>query len=189
MSEVRAFIAIDLPRPVVSKLDFIQQRLSENLLEKSVRWVQPKNIHLTLRFLGNVEHGALDAIYLGLEEVVTGIKRFNLDIGPLGCFPNPRRPKVIWVGVGGAVEELLSMHEKLSEMLAPLGWPPETRRFHPHLTLGRSKDVNIVIQARLPWGEELAEGQFTAAALHLIKSDLLPTGAEYTVLHSAIFTD
>lgn len=188
MDDVRVFIAIDLPRLIINQLAAIQEQLSTRLPSNSVRWVKPGNIHLTLRFLGDVEQQKLSDIASSLDELVHGTSRFKLDLGSLGCFPNPRKPRIIWVGVDGETEELLNVYLGLEKTLDQLGWPPESRRYHPHLTLGRTKDVRQVIGGRLPWGTNIADGQFAAAALHLVRSDLLPTGAEYTFLHSALFT-
>ena len=188
MNDIRAFIAIDLPKVVLAELAELQQELAKSATSKSVRWVKPENIHLTLRFLGDIDQRRLTEVSKSLDKLARDIQRFGLELDSLGCFPNPRKPKVIWVGVGGETTKLQAVYQGLEQILEPIGWKPEGRRYHPHLTLGRAKDHRQVIDARFPWGKKLAEGKFAAAALHLVKSDLLPSGAEYTILHSAIFT-
>jgi 2'-5' RNA ligase len=187
MGEIRAFIAIELPIEVTKKLEEAKRDLSKRLPKGGIRWVKSENIHLTLRFLGNVAQQRLVDIYEGLDQLAAESSRFSLDLGALGCFPNPRRPRVIWIGLGGGADQLGVVQDKISQMLLPMGWEEEGRSFHPHLTLGRVKNAKNVVEARFPWGNVLVSGCIEVTAVHLIESQLLPQGAEYTIRHSAHF--
>jgi 2'-5' RNA ligase len=187
MDEIRAFIAIEIPCGLTRQLDEVKSNLSKRLHKGGVRWVRSENIHLTLRFLGKVAHQKLVGIYGGLDHLAAESSRFSLDLGALGCFPNPRRPRVIWIGLGGGADQLGVVQDKISQMLLPIGWEEEGRSFHPHLTLGRVKNAKNVVEARFPWGNVLVSGCIEVTAVHLIESQLLPQGAEYTIRHSAHF--
>jgi 2'-5' RNA ligase len=182
MKTIRSFIAIEVASNVGQSLGELQEELARDVPGRAVRWVEPGNIHLTLKFLGDTETSAVGAIKSRLEEVASGFGPFEIRLGKLGCFPNPRRPRVVWVGIEGDLEPLLGLQQAVEQSLAELGWPPESRRFHPHLTLGRVKDSRQVIEARLPWGRQPADGQQHVTEVCLIESDLQPTGAVYTVL-------
>jgi 2'-5' RNA ligase len=185
MKTIRSFIAIEVASNVGQGLAELQEELARDVPGRAVRWVEPGNIHLTLKFLGDTETSSIGAIESRLEEVASGFGPFEIRLGKLGCFPNPRRPRVVWVGIEGNLEPLLGLQQAVEQSLAELGWPPESRRFHPHLTLGRVKDSRQVIEARLPWGRQRADGQQYVNEVCLIESDLRPTGAVYSVLKRA----
>ena len=184
MKEIRAFIAIDLPKELHPKLDEVKHQLSADLSSGSVRWVNSDNIHLTLRFLGDVPMDLLPDLYRCLNDCAVGNSSITLRLNSLGCFPNPRNPRVIWLGLDGDLDRLSTLHQRIEDSLVTLGFPKEGRRYHPHLTLGRVKESREVINARLPWGKELIEGEFCAGSVHLIESQLKPSGAVYTIRHS-----
>lgn len=184
MSQIRAFIAIELPGDVSNALGDTRRILSSRLEQGGIRWVKTSNIHLTLRFLGNAKSDQLPALYKGLDIVAEDNNPFSLDLDVLGCFPNVRRPRVVWVGLAGEIGKLNLLYSSIEEVLATLGWEPEGRDFHPHLTLGRVKESGRVVNSQLPWGEVLANGRIDVQAIHLIESQLLPTGAVYTIRHS-----
>jgi 2'-5' RNA ligase len=188
MSTIRAFIAAEMPAAIRTALKDTARTLKEDLSLGSVRWVKPENIHLTLRFLGNVEQNDLQQLYQALDNSVSLSRPFALHLDEIGCFPKPRRPRVIWVGLGGDVHHLASLYQSIEEMLIPLGWEKETRKYHAHLTLGRVKNSRQVISADLPWGKRIAEGRFDVEAVHLIESQLYPSGAVYTIRHSSILS-
>jgi 2'-5' RNA ligase len=189
MRTIRTFIAIEMAPDVRQGLATLQEELVRNVPGRAVRWVEPDSIHLTLKFLGDTESGAVGQIGDRLEALAAANEPFQMRLGKLGCFPNPRRPRVIWVGVeSDAVEgggPLIRLQRAVEENLEELGWPAEKRRFHPHLTLGRVKESEQVVQARLPWGLQRVQGQQQATEICLIESDLRPTGAVYTVLRRA----
>jgi 2'-5' RNA ligase len=184
MSEIRAFIAIAIPDEIRESLEDARRILARELSHSEVRWVKPSNIHLTLRFLGNIGLEKIPILSEGLDDVAAGSAPFSLELDELGCFPNSRRPRIIWVGMDGETGRLSSLHHAVEQMLIPFGWEEEGRKFHPHLTLGRVKDSNKVVAARLPWGDVFVQGRIDVNSIHLIESQLLPTGADYSIRHS-----
>jgi len=160
MEKIRTFIALTLPDGAREALGAVSQELAPQVPEKSVKWVTPERIHLTLRFLGDTAVDKLDDVAKGLDTVAAASAPFTLHLDQLGCFPNERRPRVIWVGVRGATEEAAALKGAIDRMLAPLGWEPEKRSFHPHLTLGRVKRHHR--QIALPWGSPVVPGLYHA---------------------------
>lgn len=183
MSAVRCFIAIEIDAAARQALARVSDYLSAQIDPGSVRWVKPAGIHLTLRFLGDIESTAIPRIGGRLDHVASEFTSFELSLAELGCFPNSRKPRVIWLGVGGQVERLMALQRAVENGLAEMGWEREGRRYHPHLTLGRVKHARSVIAASLPWGQELARDNFRAAKVCLVQSDLRPDGAVYTNRH------
>ncbi|MCH7662502.1 MAG: RNA 2',3'-cyclic phosphodiesterase, partial [Chloroflexi bacterium] len=136
MAVMRAFIAVDLPTHIHEKLDQVVKNLNAKLDGLPIRWVPSENIHLSLKFLGDVSESNLDMITRILELIWNQQNNFEVSVGSLGVFPTMRSPRVIWVGVE-APEELLSLHRKLEAETANIGYEIEARAYTPHLTLGR----------------------------------------------------
>lgn len=187
MEKVRAFIAVPLPKSVLERLTDVQHRLKGKVPHRSVRWVRPEGIHLTLKFLGDTPTDKLPTIKEALTVVAQHAPASSLTAGGLGCFPNPRRPRVLWVGVQEPTGRLKAVQEAVEEAMTSLGYKPERHSFTPHLTLGRVhrrtsrsdlKQISDVITGTTV--ETLAE--FPADRFELIRSELKPTGAEYTTL-------
>ena len=192
MEIVRAFIAVPLPGSLLERLAAVQRRLEARIPPGSVRWVQSKGIHLTLKFLGDTSTEKLPEIERVLETVARHAPACAFTVGELGCFPNPRRPRVVWVGVQEPTGRLAALQDAVEEVLAPFGYEPEGRGFTPHLTLGRLRrkvsrdDAARVGEAVVAVTEAVAEvgqlAQAPADRFELIRSVLRPTGAEYTTL-------
>jgi len=188
---VRAFIAIELPSPIRQALAAIEAEIQAQAgaeARKAIRWVPAENMHLTLRFLGEVSSGNLQALAGMLRSEANRHPAFSFSVGGLGAFPNPRRPRVIWVGME-APGELTALQKAIETETNHLGYPAEERPFSPHLTLGRisqnarPEEVNLVARAL---GEVKVEtvGQVQVRQVHLFRSDLHPSGAVYTKLFS-----
>jgi len=180
---IRSFIAIDFPQETREKLAAIQEQLKQS--RAGVRWVKPAGIHLTLKFLGNILPAQVDDIAAAAAQVVGEDSPLTLCAGGLGAFPSQRKPRVIWVGLGGEIERLAKIQAGLEKALEPLGFAREGRGFRPHLTIGRVRDrhrLQALIEAMSTL--ELPEfNSFDADEIILYKSDLRPTGAIYTKLH------
>ena len=183
---IRAFIAIELPVEIKNNLRARQSRIksgSGNL----VKWVDPENIHLTLKFLGNIKTGDIEAVTAAMQNAAAQAKSFNLQLQNLGAFPNLNRVQVIWVGLGGELDSLLKLQKNLENNLAKIGFAPEERPFAPHLTLGRVRDTAGIIDKQ-NIGKAIAGLKtetaltFSAPALSLMQSDLRPQGPVYTCL-------
>lgn len=184
---LRLFIAVELPAPVLDALADLQRELARAAPPRSVRWVRPEGIHLTLKFLGDTPAGRQRDIEAGMAQAASGIAPFALVVGGLGCFPNFHRPRVVWVGMSGELGALHALRDAVEAAIAPLGFPTEARAFSPHLTLGRvSRDASKGDVAALGRALERLEvgalGEFTVGRFSLIRSQLQPDGAVYTAL-------
>ena len=136
---IRTFIAIELNDEHRRALSKVQMQLKEERAAKYVRWVAPDSIHITLKFLGDVDAAQMPALQRTVANACVGIAPFTLKISGVGAFPNTRRPNVIWVGAHGEVERATLLAKKLEDACEVLGFPREDREFSPHLTLGRVK--------------------------------------------------
>jgi 2'-5' RNA ligase len=188
MEEVRCFIAIELTEELKRGLRELQAQLKA-ASQAPVKWVEPENIHLTLKFLGNVASGRIEEIAQAMTEAVRGTSPFSLEVRELGVFPNPRRVQIVWVGLGGEVEKLTILKQRIESGLSILGFAPENRRFTPHLTLARLRD-RATPQERERLGQLIAEtefagGSFTVKSVKLMKSQLTREGPIYSQLSSA----
>jgi len=192
MSVIRAFIAIVLPPEVLVCLDDVSQQLRQELGEAPVRWVPVENIHLTIKFLGDVSESNIDMLTDFLQSIANNVKQFEFSVGGLGAYPKPHRPRVIWVGVE-APTELMTAQRSVESEMSRLGYARERRPFNPHLTLGRvsrhstNQDIrNIADVIKTQTVGYL--GCARVMAFHIYRSDLKPSRAIYTKLFSAILS-
>lgn len=182
---IRSFVAIELPQAVVSLLAKVQQDLKS--LRLKAGWVQPQNIHLTLKFLGNIKTDDIEKIGGAMKTAAQDFEPFTLTAGGIGFFPGIKRPRVIWVGVGGQTSQLFALQANLEDRLAAVDFPKEKRSFKGHLTLGRFRDgpapdaIRRVLEEYADFGKE----EFTIHRIVLFKSDLKPSGAVYSQLLQA----
>lgn len=195
---MRLFAAITLGPELQKVLGAAVRKLQDALRERrdysAVRWVPPDKIHLTLKFLGQVDEGRIPEVIAALEESSSGITQFKLTVHGLGCFPNARRPTVIWAGLASQVSLAAELVKRLEDSFDRLGFPRETRPFSPHLTLGRvRREVGHADRAAVGAIVEAFPAQrygaIAADAIHLIKSDLKPGGPVYTTLRSIALYD
>jgi 2'-5' RNA ligase len=187
MEKIRTFIAIELDESIKESLTKLQERLKGQVPRGSVRWVRPEGVHLTLKFLGDVPADQIGEITKALERSCQGLAPFSFSCGGLGCFPNLKRPRVVWVGIQEETGTLAQLKEAIEENVSPLGYPSEKRKFSPHLTLGRA-------QRRISSGDRRRLGELVGASeigtlsqmqvksVNLMRSDLRPSGAVYTRL-------
>lgn len=188
MGMIRAFIAVDIP-PVIQKA--IQQNVDDlrKTIGESVRWVAVQNIHLTLKFLGDVSPANVDTLTQILRAEADSCPAFDFSVGGLGSFPSPRRARVLWVGIQ-APAELEALQRGVESACARLGYEADPHPFSPHLTLGRVRDhVTASDQRRIQQTLEETTidslGTARVDSVHLYKSDLKPGGSVYTKLFSA----
>ena len=187
MNTIRAFIAIELPTDLQNGLRQVIQQLSQGT--KAVRWLAAENIHLTIKFLGDVEISRVQALQAALQQEASHHLPFEIQVGTLGTFPNSRRPRVVWMGVQ-APQELFALQQGFEAVTRPLGYPTEKRPFTAHLTLGRVSEHASPDEAA-QFGFLLAKkqvnplGKVQVNTIHLFKSDLRSTGAVYTSLFQA----
>jgi len=189
MSVIRAFIAIDLSPEIQKRLDDVLKNYQAQLPNISIRWVAASNIHLTLKFLGDVSLSNLNMLTEMIQKEISTHHQFDISVGGSGAFPTLRQPRVVWVGVE-APPELTTIQNGIEMTTARLGYSREERAFSPHLTLGRvsrnatSQDVKAISKTL-----ETTRIGFLGAAcveqVHLYRSDLQPTGALYTQIFSS----
>ena len=185
----RTFIAIDLPDPTRKEIEIRASQLQDRLKGKPIRWTKISSIHLTLKFLGDSSAEQIADAKEILSRIGSRTPTFKFDINRIGCFPNPRRARVLWMGIEETSGLLRGLHAELEQRLIEIGYPQEKRAFSPHLTLGRIKtkkmglDLSRVLPS-LPFKKMIA---IEAKQISLYRSDLRPEGALYTCLHSAQF--
>jgi len=188
MEQVRSFIAIELPDELRQGLAQLQDRLKLGK-QSWVKWVDPYSIHLTLKFLGNIDVDSIDAITKAIETAAQGIPPFHLEVKDLGVFPNLKRVQVVWVGVSGEVDKLGQLQQRIESNLVPLGFTAEARAFTPHLTLARLRS-QAPLDERQRLGQLIASTRFEAAytieveAINLMRSQLTREGAIYSRISS-----
>lgn len=183
MSQIRSFVAIQLSREIRQELSEASKALVAQTGSNAVRWVKPERMHLTLKFLGDTDVDLIPAIKMALDGAAAAHSSFELTLGELGCFPNCRRPRVIWVGLKGDTPQLNALQSQLDAAAAQLGWKSEDRPFRAHLTLGRVKDSRKL--QGIDWGVDLAPAAMSVTSIDLVESQLRPAGPIYTVLHSS----
>jgi 2'-5' RNA ligase len=187
MKQIRTFVAIELDEALKAALRRVQKEFKSSSVAHIGRWISPDSIHLTLKFLGNVPVNQVEQIGQAISRACKSFVPFTISLAGLGCFPNPRRLRVIWVGVGGDLETLLQLQRSVESELNRLGFEPEKRGFTPHLTLARIRD-RARRHEREEMGELISVAQIDAAVsmtvreVGLIRSDLRPSGAVYTRL-------
>ena len=186
MAPIRIFIAIDIPDQARTELASAIHTL-RGLGLNDVRWVRPEGIHLTLKFLGDIDPGLVQPILKALEESGQGSAALDLGLAGLGVFPNFRNPRVVWVGLQGDLEVLKGLQSSIESNVELLGFPRESRGFTPHLTVGRVRSrlspsqIQRMEQA-LEKGVTLEPYNWRADEVHLIQSTLASGGAVYRKL-------
>lgn len=189
MGLLRAFLAAEIPSQLQDAIQTATAGLRQLLGGDLVRWVPVRNIHLTLKFLGDVSPSSLDLIQHMLQIEAGHYQPFDARVEGFGCYPNPHRPRILWIGLQ-VPSSLLSLQRDLDSASARLGYPSEDRDFSPHLTIGRVRQnagaTEIQkIRSEVEHTQVGALGTTRVDAIHLFKSDLLPTGSVYTKLFSA----
>lgn len=186
MSKVRTFIAIEISDSVREKIAALQENLKK--AGERISWTKPGNIHLTLKFLGDVEENQIEAIADAVNRSAKGIRSFSYQVRNLGAFPNIRRARVLWVGVENKTDELTELANRLEDELSKIGFKKEKHKFKPHLTIGRVK--SRLGEQFIKRFEKLdfSENEVRVEEINVIKSDLKPTGAIYTPLKKIMLT-
>jgi 2'-5' RNA ligase len=184
----RTFVAIELGDAARAHLAREMARLGRAL--PGVRWVDPNGVHLTLAFLGELDDTRLAAVYAASEEVAPLVEPFVLTAGRLGAFGTERAPRVVWMGVEGAVAQLARLRMALVEALAARGFARDARPFAPHLTLARLRTPPTSARATQLWelvreqGQRGATASIEARQLSVMRSELTRPVARYTCLRA-----
>ncbi len=178
-SSVRLFVGIALPEPLRRELADLTGRLRGRV--GGFRWTRPGNHHLTLRFLGEVERYRLPELMAMMDAVARGHPVLSLHLRGWGAFPTPRRPRVLWLGVGGDTEPLLALAGDLLQL------PPAGRAekpFHPHITVARGRQAKGFSQKGLD-ALPTIDQTWSVTEIHLYQSTVHRDGARYRILHSS----
>ena len=183
---LRAFVAVELPEPVREALQGLQSALRR--IHLRARWVGPENLHVTLKFLGNIPAGHVPSIGQALKEAVRAQGPFSLTVAGMGVFPGLRRPRVIWVGLADRAHALGRLQQEIEARLAALGFPREGRRFQGHVTIGRFADSGPPgpLADALKQYRAQGIGVLEVHEVVLFRSDLRPEGPIHTPLARAL---
>ena len=185
---LRSFIAMEIPAEIQNAIAHSTAPLKNTLPKPLIRWVAPQNVHLTLKFLGDVSPANLERLAEAIKTEAASHGMFSISVGGLGAFPTQRRARVIWIGLD-APPALAALQRGVDAAAAQLGYPKEERPFSPHLTIGRvaqtasASDLQL-IRSALESTKVGILGTVRVQAIHIFKSDLQPGGSVYTLLYT-----
>lgn len=184
VEQARLFWAVNLPAEIKTKLAFLQSLLRG--VSADVKWVEQQNLHLTVKFMGDVDRRKINDIVQAVELAVADSGPISLEFHGTGFFPHSRQPRVIWVGVRGEVDKFRRLHQLVEKNLIAFGFPPESKGFSPHLTVGRvrsPKGVGDLVQSLEAAAQELAcFGRVDVTTIELMGSELTRKGPVYSVV-------
>ena len=181
---IRCFAAIEIPSTIRDKLAQIQDIFRNHIRHAS--WVNPKNFHLTLKFLGEVERTQLDTVEAAIRRAAMNHSPFSMRVGGIGAFPSLKRPRVVWCGVKVGATEISELTQDINLELDRCGYPRDERAANPHLTLARIKERMDLrpFTGTLHQYERIDGASMTVHEISLVRSQLQMTGAVYTRLRS-----
>jgi 2'-5' RNA ligase len=186
MARVRTFIAVDISSAVRHRAGQLQDALAQAGTE--VKWVEAENLHVTLLFLGEVDDREIPAVCRVVSETLSEQPSFVMSMEKAGCFPHPRRPRILWIGVGEGAKELCAIHDALEPPLMDLGcYRREERRYTPHITIGRVRSDRPTdrLAAELASQSSWQGGQVEVREILVMGSELTSHGPVYSVLSRA----
>jgi 2'-5' RNA ligase len=183
MARLRTFIGVDIGKAIRERAVALQEKLSQSA--NGVKWVEPENLHITLLFLGEVDDREVPAVCRAVAEQTIQHPAFEMSVEKLGCFPHPRRPRIIWIGVGQGEKELCALHDALEPPLLQLGcYRREERQYRPHITLGRVRTDRPPdkLASALTQNQAWEGGRVPVHEVLVMSSELTPQGPNYTIL-------
>jgi 2'-5' RNA ligase len=181
--EWRVFCAVELPDAVQARLEDHVRRLRKEVPEAAASWSRVENIHLTLKFFGNVEVKRIEKISAVAERVVKEFSTFQIGVGETGVFPRPSRPQVLWIGVSDPSGQLSALQERFEDECAAEGFEKEDRAYRPHLTIARLRKpegARQLTDAHLKL--QFNPNQIDLKEIVIFRSELNPKGSKYTAL-------
>jgi len=188
---LRLFVAISMPEAIRDEMLSSQQELQRLVPRDAVRWTNPAQFHLTLRFLGDVPVERVPALQEAVKAVCAGVPALRLPAQGIGFFPNASSPRVIWVGVSDGEGRLVDLQKGIEGAVRPFAEGPASENFAGHVTLGRVKFLKRPEIEKLAAHAQTAKdhlfGEWTANEVELMRSELLPTGAQHTLLAAIRF--
>ncbi len=182
MHAIRTFVAIDIPSPARKVIAAVQRRFLP--LDLKASWVRPENVHLTLKFLGNIDPARVSEVATALATATLSFQPFSLSLGKIGLFPEKGAPRVLWVGLTDEENRLKLLQQKVEAELSGIGFEPEARPFSPHLTVARIKSRKNIkaLKEKFSSGESIEQESFPVTEIVFYKSELSPGGSRYTIL-------
>ncbi|MDP8254025.1 MAG: RNA 2',3'-cyclic phosphodiesterase [Candidatus Kaelpia aquatica] len=182
MSALRTFIAIEIDDKTRTIISNIQNSFKKS--KADIRLIAPDNIHITLIFIGNIEATKVDEIRKELQNLISSTKVFKILPKDIGCFPNTKNPKILWIGIKDGAEKLIELNKKIKLLLDGCKITTDDRDFHPHITIGRVKSSNNIdaLKATLLNFSEQSFQQIAVERISLIKSNLTPAGPQYKTI-------
>ncbi len=186
MARIRTFIGVDIGKPIRDRAVALQETLAR--LGTDIKWVEPENLHVTLLFLGEVDDREVPAVCRAVAEETQKHSPFTMFIEGAGCFPTPRRPRILWIGVGEGAEQLCALHDGLEPPLQELGcYRREERKYKPHVTLGRVRTdrASDKLATGLTKHANWQGGQTNVNEILVLSSELTSKGPVYSVLSRA----
>jgi len=194
---IRAFLAVELSQELQAELATVQRDLKRRIepemkRDTRISWAKPASIHLTIKFLGDMDEQVIDSMLVAVEQTVGSQIPVNVPLERLGAFPRPQSPRVLWVGPsenwerGGEATRIAEIHGAIEQACEGLSFLRETRPFSPHLTLARIKvgerHVGVALARIGVLGLPISLGSLAVESVVLMKSELKPTGSVYTKL-------
>ena len=175
---MRTFLAVEIPRRIKEGIsDFIEEERKKDL---PIKWVEFRNLHITLKFLGEISEDKKKVITPVIKEVTENFQRFQINLEGIGCFPAPKNPRVLWIGVKKGSDRLNDIANGLEEKLAQLGIKKE-KRFHAHLTIGRIKKFCQIDEILV---KDIKTELFVVNMISFFKSTLTPKGQIYEMIET-----
>ena len=177
------FCAFELPEALRSRIDQHSRKVREAVPEAAASWSRPENVHLTMKFFGNVDQAQVPVISAAAARVVQEFSALEIQVGKTGVFPRPSRPQVLWIGIEDGSGSLLRLQQHLEDELAREGFPKENRAFRPHLTIARiRKPQNAERLGQIHLGLPFSAVAVRFDELILFRSELGPKGSKYTAI-------
>jgi 2'-5' RNA ligase len=183
---IRCFIAIPVDAGVLGIVQQLQCSLDDRLASDIVQWTRPAQIHLTLKFLGNVLASSVEDLITALRQACQGVGPFKLRLDTLGCFPSSRAPRIVWTGLAGDLGVLLELQGRIAQRMAAFSAHDDSHAFHPHLSIGRVKRAHQEMAGVI--GKVIAEAgnpepaEWTVGQVELVRSVLGSQGSTYSNL-------
>ena len=182
-SSWRLFCAIELPVELRGELEHYSQELQRRFDDVATSWTKPGNMHLTLKFFGNVDQSKVESLSAVLDRVAVSVTQFPIGVGTTGTFPVRGAPSVLWIGISDPSSQLMALHSAIEQQCEQAGFEPEGRDFNPHLTIARVRDARGARElGQTHLQNEFFQREFEASEVVLFKSDLSSKGARYTVV-------
>jgi 2'-5' RNA ligase len=194
---IRAFLAVELSQELQAELATVQRDLKRSIepemkRDTRISWAKPASIHLTIKFLGDMDEQVIDPLLVAVEQTIGSQMPVNVPLERLGAFPRPQSPRVLWVGPsehwerGGEATRIAEIHGAIEQACEGLSFLRETRPFSPHLTLARiqvgERHVGVALAKAGVLDRPLSLGSLAVESVVLIKSELQPTGSVYSKL-------